>query len=103
MRTFRLCATLSTREFFGEIGFTKQSPKFTSPLIFILQNLQKQALSSPRDECIASSFAEMLVDPLLQERYTQHLEKRLFRLKKKLIAPGARPTNYAPLQKYVSR
>lgn len=52
------------------------------PLIFIFQNLHEEGIKTRLAINVSPPLCEMLADPLLQERYTRHLEN-LFELAKK--------------------
>lgn len=52
------------------------------PLIFIFQNLHEEGIKARLAINVSPPLCEMLADPLLQDRYTRHLEN-LFELAKK--------------------
>ena len=54
------------------------------PLIFIFQTLHETGVGPRLAMNVSPPLCEMLADPLLQERYTRHLEKLLELAKKEL-------------------
>ncbi len=67
------------------------------PLIFILQNLHEAGASPRLAMNVSPPLCEMLVDPLLQERYTQHLEKLISLAEKEVDRTRREAQEFAPV------
>jgi 1,4-alpha-glucan branching enzyme len=72
------------------------------PLIFIFQNLHEEGITARLAINVSPPLCEMLADPLLQERYTRHLENLFELAKKELDRTQRESTDFVPAaQMYV--
>src|SRR5690606_26334991 len=79
-------------EFLEEDWFYEAITEVYLPIIFILQNLHDAGAKPRLAMNVSPPLCEMLADPLLESRYTRHLENLLELARKEL----ARTQNEAP-------
>ena len=71
-------------EFLEEDWFYEAITEVYLPIIFILQNLHEAGAKPRLAMNVSPPLCEMLADPLLESRYTRHLENLLDLAKKEL-------------------
>src|SRR5919107_1639331 len=69
-------------EFLEEVGLYEAIPEVSLPLIFFFHSLHEGGAKPRLAMNVSPPLCEMLADPLLQTRYTRHLEN-LIELAKK--------------------